>query len=137
MDKKELNEFRALVYEVKKLQRNLETLEDSIYAPKAQKFSHTPHSHSGNGKTMDDLVCGHIELIELYKAKLAEKNSKLLRIEQAIDSLEDTGERLVMRHRYIDGWGWDRICSDLRPLGYSERTVYRLHGQALVKLRDV
>lgn len=137
MDKSVFMNYRALAREVRQLRTCLESLEASMYAPKGQRFTSTPHAPSGDGKTMADVVCKHMELEALYLEKLAEKNAQLLGIEQAIDSLEIPGERLVMRHRYIDGYSWQRICAEMASLGYAERTVYRLHGAALLKLKEV
>ena len=77
------------------------------------------------------------ELQALYTEKLNRRNAQLLAIERAIDTLVDPGARLILRHRYIDGLGWNRICAAMATLGYSERSVYRLHGEALLKLKEV
>ena len=135
MEKSELISYRALLREVRQLRTALECLEASIYSPRGQKFTAMPHAPAGHGVTMADVVCRHMELEELYLAKLAELNGRRLEIEAAIGSLQPE-ERLVMRHRYLEGHSWAKICADLAPLGYSERTIYRLHGMALLKLRD-
>ena len=85
---------------------------------------------------MSDVVAKHIELEALYCERLAAKVAQQLAIERALDSLEDPAERMVMRYRYIDGRGWSSIISELTMLGYSERQVYRLHGFALLKLKE-
>lgn len=136
MEKIDFINYRALAREVRQLEAHLETLESSMYAPKGQRFTSTPNSTAGEGKTMADVVCRHMELEALYLEKLAEKNAQLLELEKAVDALEEPGERLVMRSRYFEGHSWRRICADMAALGYSERTVYRLHGQALLKLKE-
>ena len=75
--------------------------------------------------------------VEELQAKVAELEAQTLVIEQAIAALSDPGERLVMRERYIFGKNWHQVCSTLIPLGYSERTIYRLHGFALLHLKEV
>ena len=137
MEKSELMSYRDLAREVRQLRAHLESLEASMYAPKGQRFTSTPHAPSGDGKTMADVVCKHMELEALYLEKLAARNAQLLSIERAIDSLEIPGERLVLRCRYIDGCSWQRVCAEMAHLGYSERSVYRLHGEALLKLKEV
>ena len=66
---------------------------------------------------MDSLVARHIELVELYKAKLEARNEQLLAVERAIDSLDDPGERLVMRLRYLDGRSWPNVFSHISGAG--------------------
>lgn len=86
---------------------------------------------------MDGAVDRHIRLYNKYATELAEKEAQQLAIEQAIDSLGDTPERVVMRELYIFGRRWPAVLCKMQSLGYSERTVYRLHGAALWKLREV
>lgn len=137
MDKIDLLNYRALVREVRQLRDQLAALEASLYSPRGQRFTSTPRASSGHKKTMEDAVAGHIKLETLYLEKLAEQEAQLYDIERAIDSLEDIAQRVVMRERYILGHSWVRICDTLSSMGYSERTVYRLHGYALLNLKEV
>lgn len=132
MEKEDLLRYRDLSREVSYLQLRLRELEQTIYAPKGQRFTAIPHATSGKGKTMDDVVCKHIEIENLYLEKLAEKNAQLLEVEMAIESLSDPAERMVLRYRYIDGYSWSCICDEM---GYGERQVFRLHGHALLNLK--
>lgn len=82
-------------------------------------------------------LVGGLDALKLYGQKIADIEAELLTIEDAIASLDCPVERLLMRLRYIEGRSWASICDELRPLGYSERQVYRLHGFALMKLKEV
>lgn len=137
MEKADFRNYRILLFEVQQLKEQLEALESSLYSPKGQRFTSTPRVPSGERSTMDGAVQRHMDLVELYQEKLAEKEAKQILIETAIDSLEDTGERVVMRERYIKGKGWQAIAWEMQKQGYSERQMYRLHGFALVKLKEV
>ena len=139
MEKIEFLKYRDLLREVQQLRDQIRILESSLYSPAGQRFSTTPRAASGPKKTMDDAVAGHIKLEALYRSQLAEKEARQLIIEQAIMSLPDTAEapeRLVMRLRYIEGRGWPAVVREMQKLGYSERTVFRLHGSALSKLKE-
>lgn len=137
MEKEDFVNYRALVLEVKQLRKQLTVLESSIYSPKGQRFSQTPRSASGQNRTMDDVAAAHIALEDKYRAALAQQEARQLAIETAIQSLGNPAHRLIMRLRYIDGMGWRRVCEKLQARGYSERQVYRLHGEALLKLKEV
>ena len=137
MEKTDFQNYRQLAHEVRRLQASLRALESSMYSPSGQRYSLTPRAPSSQGHTMDNVVASHAALEELYREKLVEKNTQLLAIEQAIEALADPGERLVMRYRYIDGYGWQKVCMAMLARGYSERQVYRLHGWALEKLKEV
>ena len=136
MDKSEFRNYRALVREVQQLSAQLRILEASLYSPAGQRFSATPHASSGPKKTMEDAVAGHLKLEALYRSQLAEKENRQAYIEGAISANLDTPERLVMRFRYIEGRGWPAVIREMQKLGYSERTVFRLHGSALRKLKE-
>ena len=137
MEKTELKSYRALVAEVQQLKEQLAILESSLYSPRGQRFTSMPRVPSGDRSTMDGVVDRHIRLVELYEADLAEKEAKQLAIEQAIQSLGDTPERVLLRELYIFGRRWPAVLIKMQKLGYSERTVYRLHGYALLKLKEV
>jgi DNA-directed RNA polymerase specialized sigma subunit len=136
LEKSDLKSYRALMREVQQIRDQLRVLETSLYSPKGQRFSSTPRAASGPKKTMDDAVAGHIKLEALYRSQLAEKENRQYCIEWAITTNLDTPERLVMRFRYIEGRGWPAVVREMEKLGYSERTVYRLHGSALLKLKE-
>jgi len=137
MDKNDFRNYRPLLLEVQQLKEQLQTLEASIYSPRGQRFTTTPTAPTRDRPTMDGPVARHIRLVELYEEELAEKEAKQFAIEQAIQGLEDTAERVVMRERYIAGRGWSAVIGKMQKLGYSERQVYRLHGSALWKLKEV
>ena len=137
MEKSDFKNYRALVIEVQQLREQLAVLESSLYSAKGQRFSSTPRGPSDYRATMDGAVDRHIKLVELYTGELAEKEAKQLAIEQAIMSLGETPERVIMRELYIFGRSWPAVLTKMQKMGYSERTTYRLHGYALLRLKEV
>jgi hypothetical protein len=137
MEKSDFRNYRILLFEVQQLREQVEALESSLYSPKGQRFTSTPRVPSGERSTMDGAVQQHMDLVKLYREKLAAKEAQQILIEQAIDSLADPAERVVMRERYIKGKGWQAIAWEMQKQGYSERQMYRLHGFALAKLKEV
>lgn len=71
------------------------------------------------------------ELI-VEEKRLCRKVSTILKekraIEKNIDQVKDASEALLLRYRYIDGYGWEEIC-DL--MNYSPRNIHYLHKKAL------
>lgn len=137
MEKIDFKNYRALVIEVGQLQEQLKILESSLYSPKGQRFTSTPRSPSGYRSTMDGAVDRHLHLCDKYATELAAKEAQQLAIETAIASLADPDERVVMRERYIKAQEWPVVIRKLQKEGYSERTIFRLHGMALLKLKEV
>lgn len=136
MDKQELKNYKTLALEVKQLREQLRVLESSLYSPKGQRFSAMPRAASGPKKTMEDVVAGHMKLEQLYRDKVADQEARLVNIERALDTLDDPAQRFIIRERYILGYSWTSICNKMRCQGYSERQVFRLHGFALLKLKE-
>lgn len=117
MEKSELLNYRALVLEVRHLRGRVDKLERAK----------SPASEDACAEAV----------LALYRARVEEKTEALIAIETAIESLDSPAARLLMRLRYIEGRSWVSVCGALRPLKYSERRVYRLHGTALMKLKEL
>ena len=78
-----------------------------------------------------------------YAAELHEKEEKLYQegVEQVkaykdiswrIQQLENEDERDVLFYRYIKGMNWWEIAESMQ---FSERQVFRIHGNALANLK--
>jgi aspartyl-tRNA synthetase len=66
--------------------------------------------------------------------KFARRTSEYIRLSEEIsDFLESLPEQqeAVLKLRYIEGWGWNRITKELH---YSDKHVFYIHRQALKKL---
>ena len=137
MDKSDFLNYRALSLEVRQLRALVAELEAAKYSAPGPDFSGVPRGTPAPGAAIEKQVIKYLDAVALYRAKVDEKATLLVAIESAIDSLESPTERLIMRLRYIMGRSWTSVCLELQSLGYSERQVYRLHGFALMKLREV
>lgn len=75
---------------------------------------------------------------EMTKSWILLKN-KMGYAESLIAKLDDTDEREVLRWYYLDRDSdgslltWSRVAE---VMGYNERTIYRIHGSALVHLAE-
>lgn len=72
-------------------------------------------------KLEDELYKEGVDQVKLYKD-----------ITWKIQQLEDENERDVLFYRYIKGENWWRIAE---LTGYSERQIFRIHGDALKNLK--
>lgn len=73
------------------------------------------------------------EIAELYEKKLLQAERRQLDAEMLTDSLPSPECRMIVRLRYCQRRTWPVVLRTLREAGYelSERTMYRLHAQAL------
>lgn len=134
MTKYELREYRFLKKELKKLEDRIRELKSERLSPKNQIITGMPR---GSNSTPDKFGEVMIQL-ERLELKAMATYVKLLRacerIENAIETLEDSKERLLMRSRYIDCMSWKDIAKEMN---YSVENIYKLHGQILEKLKSV
>ncbi len=65
-------------------------------------------------------------------ARIAEYAEKVRAIERVIDAVEDAQYRDVLRYRYLNGWGWQKVADRMH---FSQDWVCRLHARALAAVR--
>lgn len=136
MEKAELMNYRALVLEVRHLRSYLASLEELRGTVASPQLSVTPKGPPVGRSSVEVRAGRFVDAEALYREKLSLLEGQMLRVERAVGSLDNPAERLIMRMRYLDGKEWASICVRLQFEGYSERQVYRLHGYALMKLKE-
>ena len=82
---------------------------------------------------MGDMLARKLDRIARCEAEIAKWEIMLMDIEDAIDAVENSLCREVLRARYISRKRWDAIAADT---GYSMSHLYDIHSRAvgLVKL---
>ena len=130
MTKEELMQYGSIELEVKQLKERIEYLEEKKTSIKSQVITDMP---TGGGERTDILTL--ITKIEDSQIELIQKQSKLVdimeSIENTIDRLEDSTERIILRSRYLQCKKWEQICVELN---YSWRQIHRLHSNILKKI---
>ena len=131
MTKEELMQYGSIELEVKQLKERIEYLEEKKTSIKSQVITDMP---VGGGEEGADILT-LITKIEDSQIKLIQKQSKLVdimeSIENTIDRLEDSTERIILRSRYLQCKKWEQICVELN---YSWRQIHRLHSNILKKI---
>lgn len=130
MTKDRLRNYRIIKQEREQLRRQLDEIEAALYYPKVQRLTDMPSAPS-HGNLQEDMALRHIELQQLYQAKLEELAAEQLAIEEAIESLDET-HRLLLRYRYIEGLKWEEVCV---KMGYSWTQTHEHHSRALKLLK--
>lgn len=125
--KRYLRGYRRHSAKIKRIESELEEIRGMKLYPSI-KADGMPHGSGGVGdlsgwaaklrEKEDALYNEGIEQVKTYKD-----------IEYRISQLEDEDERDVLFYRYIKGMEFWDIAN---VMGFSERQIYRLHGNALV-----
>ena len=97
--------------------------------PSAQKLSGMPRNPSP--KQIDQIWAEHISAINTAEEAMRNANERLLEISAAIESLEDSDQRTVLKKRYCHGYNWLTIADTMHR---SVESVTKLHGRALDKI---
>jgi DNA-directed RNA polymerase specialized sigma subunit len=126
-----LQKIAFLDAEINSLIREHESVKSTLL--KATDYSNEPVATTKRNASEDKLV------------KLADKSSDIdLKIDELVDfkitmgnhinQLEDERHRVILREHYINGLSFCEI-SDI--LGYTERHLHRIHGEALLAFQNV
>jgi hypothetical protein len=127
MTKKEFKQYRNLVQEMEQIENGLERLRAQIESPKGPYLSYAP-SGCGREDALAKKIAKLVDLERLHTDRWDKVYAKRIEIENAIDALEDSEQRRLMRYKYVDGLYWEEICVKLHV---SYRTVHRIHSEAL------
>lgn len=111
-------------------------IEDEITQLRASQMSASarigdglPHAHDPKG--LEDYAAQLDNLVrKLNSTKWACVNARL-KVEIAINSLQDPREQRLMWLRYVKCLPWHEIADQME---YEERQIYRLHGTALLHI---
>ena len=126
-----LQKIAFLDAEINSLIREHESVKSTLL--KATNYSNEPVATTKRNTSEDKLI------------KLADKSSEIdLKIDELVDfkitmgnhinQLEDERHRVILREHYINGLSFLEIS---KSLGYTERHLYRIHGDALLKFQDI
>ena len=126
-----LQKIAFLDAEINSLIREHESVKSTLL--KATDYSNEPVATTKRNTSEDKMV------------KLADKSSDIdLKIDELVDfkitmgnyinQLEDERHRVILREHYINGLSFLEISKNL---GYTERHLYRIHGDALMKFQDI
>lgn len=132
MTKQDLRQYTRLGIELKGLQDKIETLENKLTSPKGQIITDMPRG--GPAVDLTDQMSKLIDLKNLYTVKYNMRFDQQMKIESAIDTLEDPVERALVRYKYIDGLTWEEVCV---KIDYGWDRTHHLHRLSLHKLKSV
>ena len=130
--KKKLREYRSIKKEFDQIELQLARFKKLMGAAAGSNMDGMPHSSSGKSDPVLRKVEQHEALQERYHEKLIALIAAQHEVEDMIETLDSTERRLV-RHRYIEGLSWERVCV---VMNYSWSQVHQIHRDILDKLSE-
>lgn len=128
-----LKRYRAIMGRIEAKMEQIERMENALY-PGAQILSGMPGGgHAGDGMDKADSVIDKLRTMQKkIFSEIAELDLARDEIIHAIDAIPSETLREVLELRYINMLSWKEVA---RRMDYTEDNIYKLHQDALKKLR--
>ena len=94
-------------------------------------LSDMPRPDSSNQQRMADTICKIVDLEQEINEDIDRLVDLKAEARRVINAVSDPDQQLILELRYLCYKPWNEIMTEL---GYSEPTIYRLHGEALKKI---
>ena len=94
-------------------------------------LSDMPRPDSPSRQQMTDTICKIVDLEREINEDIDRLVDLKAEARRAINAVSDPDQQLILELRYLCYKPWNEIMTEL---GYSEPTIYRLHGEALKKI---
>jgi DNA-directed RNA polymerase specialized sigma subunit len=129
MTKDELKIRLKRYLDIKAEAKQIQELRDALLDPKGANLDAMPRS-SGPGNPVEAARKQREDLAKDYDRKLEELAAEQAFIEAMIEGLNPI-ERKLMRHRYLEGLTWEKVCV---AINYGWTQTHEMHGRILDKL---
>lgn len=130
-----LDSVKGARFEIIRSHRKLQEL-DAQCKSMAARMTGMPGGNSSDSHH-DALWAALADQRSVYCEKQRAAESRVAEVERFISGLPDATHRALLTLRYADVLSWPRVRWELENCGiyYSERQLYRLHGEALQAAR--
>lgn len=129
--KKRLNRLKKTPERLQEIKREIEYLESNPIA--SQQFENQPKGRS-NRNTAEDRTISTVDRLAELKAEFMKCLDESWELREAIESLSDPLDNLVIRLFYINGHSWDEVARTLRV---SKATIQRARTRAIEELYEL
>ena len=126
----ELYSYLNLQKNIKDLSNKIETIESRLYKTTSATDKIIVQ---GGGVDKSELICQHLELMEVYEKENQKAVRKMLQIEQNIQEISDMVEQRILRNKYLYSRTFEQIAV-FESICY--RQIRRLHKKALKNYYD-
>ncbi len=128
-----LRKFKYSDEDIKRKENRIKEIQQSIESTTGVKgISISDMPRGGIPKEFTDYVVEYLDEIRILTNNIKRKKDLTIRIEKAIENLEDYELQRIMKFIYFDKM---TIPETARAMRYSERTIKRNHKQAILQLK--
>jgi len=132
MTKERLRQYIDLKREIQSQKERLETMRTQLMYPGQSIGDGMPRSNFAADRTAGK-IASVIDLENALRESIKKAQRETVAIEKAIQSLDSSIDRELMRRKYLDGFTWEEVAEALCK---SRQWVTVLHGRILIKLKE-
>jgi hypothetical protein len=125
----ELSKYYSIKIEVDQIKSNLKELDSTSIG--SSKISGMPKGTNEVSNPTENIAIKKLKLEEILKKKQDKLLTEQLKIENFLETIEDSNIRVIIRARFIDGKPWSVIGKELN----FERTTPYYHLKKYLKNR--
>ncbi len=128
---KYLKQYQTTIMEIERRKQDVNMWRDMLQKVTASYSSGLKGGGTIRNRT-EELIAKIVDLERHLHEKLARQISLQHEIEQLVENVGDSRERLLLQYRYLDGMTFEEIAVQMH---YSWRQIHRLHSRALTNLK--
>ncbi len=140
---KKADPVREFLYSIQEAHFNVQRCQRRLLQMESQSESMTAKLSGAPGGSADVHKDGVLAALADQRTVLRELYAEAVRketeVERFISLLEEDSHRILLRLRYVDLLTWTEVQEAMKQsnIYYSERQIYRIHGEALQEARGV
>ena len=123
MTKQDLRSYQHIKTEITQIEGQIRELSSRMYSPRTPHLTGLPSAASTErGSAQERAATELFALRDHYERKIRELSERQLRIERAIETLDDPMMRTLLRYHYIEIVEEDRAAHELLSRSHLEKT---------------
>lgn len=122
MTKEKLEQYRNLCKEIKELKQEINSIRRDTTTKDSVTGSSPHYPYTAHQIVIEGVDQEHRPIIEALQKQLQQANNQRIEIEEYIADIADSQIRRAIRLKYIHGYSWQRIATEL---GYQDEGTMR------------
>lgn len=114
MTKEKLEQYRNLCKEIKELKQEINSIRRDTTTKDSVTGSSPHYPYIAHQIVIEGVDQEHRPIIEALQKQLQQANNQRIEIEEYIADITDSQIRRAIRLKYIQGYSWQRVATELR-----------------------
>lgn len=133
MTKEKLEQYRNLCKEIKELKQEINSIHRDTTTKDSVTGSSPHYPYTAHQIVIEGVDQEHRPILEALQKQLQQANNQRIEIEEYIADIADSQIRRAIRLKYIQGYSWQRVATEL---GYQDETAPRQKVKKFLALTE-